>query len=813
MTSDLQVVHTLETEQLQRQEKARQRAEAAHLSAQRRLKDHGHESALSHGQQLFQLHAGALAQSLAASLEAFAANPGRAVPHAKAFPFFNRFKGPEHIATVALVACLDQLSRKQRHATFCQNLGAQIEKEDRLIRAQQQSPIVLRHLFREGTARQRIASEQTMKRLGVPVLKWGDQARLAVGMLLLDHIGTVTNLVVVRKHRVGRTTPRFVHPSAEAEEFIRQCPLSSYQVPQTAMVCPPRPWAGLFGGGHLENEDCLVRVPVQDIEEKHTTAIEHLRQADLSRIYAAVNHLQSSALHVDAEMVELQRAAWENGIDGLFPCARAPQEPPARLGSDPSVDELRARNRIAQMAHRDREKNRHNRIRIERTLQLAEGLAGRTIWQSYHLDHRGRAYTGNKYVTHQGPDAEKALLRFEEEKPVDDEAFQWMLKAAAGHYGLSRNTWAERLSWGKQNLARMLAAAEDPLGQRELWRSAKDPWQFLQAARAIRDVHLHGKGSGVPVRLDQTTSGCGILSALIRDRHVGRLCNLWGQNPRDLYTVVAEAVTKALMSDLQTPGDDTEAAKKRGLAELWLQMGISRGLVKGPILATPYGGSYQSLTDSLVDALDAHLGFVPIEEFAYRVAVPSRYLASHVWRELKGEVQPCIEVKAWLRKVCQIVLGSGQPLEWTTSMGFPMRLADREPTVSRVTSMLFGTKIHLNIADQPVDAPLSATMASKGIGANFVHGIDAAFLTQVTYGAASIGLPLLTNHDCFGAMPADAGTLHGLLHDTLRGFYAVDWLAVTRAEIESRTGLKLPAPPMVGTLCPGEIGQNPYCFS
>ena len=803
----------LESEQLQRQEAARQRAEAAHMSGQRRLKDHGHESALSHGQQLFRLHAGALAVSLAGPLEAFAANPGRAMPNAKALPFLDRLGGAEHVAVVALVACLDQLSRKQRIATFCQNLGAAIEKEDRLIRAQKQTPIVLRHLLREGGARQRIASERTMKRMGVPLLKWGDGARFAVGEFLLDHLGPATGLVVVRKHRVGRTTPKFVHPSPDAEEFIRQCPLSSYQVPQTAMVCPPRPWAGLFGGGHLENEDCLVRVPVQDIEEKHTTAIEHLRKADLSRVFAAVNHLQASALHVDVELVELQRTAWENGIGGLFPCARAPQEPPARLGSDPSIDDLRARNRLAQMAHRDREKNRHNRIRIERTLQLAEGLAGRTIWQGYHLDHRGRAYTGNKYVTHQGPDTEKALLRFEQEKPVDDEAFQWMLKAAAGHYGLSRNTWAERLSWGRQNLDRMLAAAQDPLGQRELWRSAKDPWQFLQMARSIRDVHLHGKGSGVPVRLDQTTSGCGILSALIRDRHVGRLCNLWGQTPRDLYAVVAEAVTKALLADLQTPGMETDAAKKRGLAELWLEMGISRGLVKGPILATPYGGSYQSLTDSLVDALDSHLGFVPIEEFAYRVAVPSRYLASHVWRELKAEVQPCIEIKAWLRKVCKIVLGAGYPLEWTTSMGFPMRLAGREPKVSKVSSMLFGKKIVTHLADQPVDAPLSATMACKGIGANFVHGIDAAFLTQVAYGAEAIGLPVLTNHDCFGAMPADAGALHGLLHDTLRGFYAVDWLAVTRAEIESRTGLKLPEPPMVGTLCPGEIGQNPYCFS
>ena len=808
-----QEIRALEAEQLQRQEKARQRAEAAHGSSQRRLKDVGKESALTYGQQLFRTTAGALAASLAPAFEAFIAAPGKAGPHKAAMPFFDRFKGAEHVAAVALVATLDQLSRKQRLPTFCQNLGAAIEREDRLMRVDQLSPVVFRHLTRDGMSRREMARKDTMRKLGVPVTEWGDKQRLEIGLFLLDHIKPATGLLQVVKRRIGRTTPWFVFPSAEAEAFVRACPAASYQVPQSAMVCPPRPWVDLFGGGFLENKDCLVRVPVQDMEEKHTSAIDHLRKADMGRVYAAVNHLQGQALHVDAEMVALQRTAWDNGIDGLYPCARVPREPPERLGSDFTVEDLKARNRMAQQAHRDREKNRPNRIRIERTLQLAEDLAGRTIYQAYHQDHRGRIYTGNKYVTHQGPDAEKALIRFEEQQPVGDEAFEWMLKAAAGHYGMSRNSWSERLAWGRQHLEQMVAAAEDPLGRLELWRSAKDPWQFLQMARSIRDVRLHGLGSGVPVRLDQTTSGCGILSALIRDREVGRLCNLWGQTPRDLYTVVAEAVTKSLLEDLQTPGMDNEAVKARALAELWLEMGISRGLVKGPVLATPYGGSYMSLTDSLVDALDVHLGYVPIEEFAYRVAVPSRYLASHVWRHLKDQVQTCVEVKAWLRRVCKIVLGKGHPLEWSTAMGFPMRLADREPKSTEIRTLLFGKRIHLNIADQPVDAPLSATMANKGIGANFVHGFDAAFLTQVVYEGAGMGLPMLVNHDCFGTMPANAGTLHRLLHDNLRDFYRVDWLGEFKAEVQDRTGLKLPKPPIVGTLEPGEIGQNPYCFS
>ena len=83
------------------------------------------------------------------------------------------------------------------------------------------------------------------------------------------------------------------------------------------MVCPPNPWNGLYGG-MLDNEECLIRVPIQDHEEKHTTAISHYKTANLLKVLTAVNYLQETPLCVDREMVDLQRIAWENGIDGLF---------------------------------------------------------------------------------------------------------------------------------------------------------------------------------------------------------------------------------------------------------------------------------------------------------------------------------------------------------------------------------------------------------------------------------------------------------------------------------------------------------------
>lgn len=797
----------LAAEQLQRQRKAEDRARQANASSHRRIKELGKESALPYGQALYSHFLDDLAAALERTFEEFLLDPGKARANADAIPFFDPFKGVHHIASVALVATIDQLSRKQRLPTFCQNLGKAIEDETRLMRLEAKSPLELRRLMREGMSRRRLASKQVMQDLGCPIPAWNDLSRLHVGRFLLDHVVQSLPLVRVVQHRVGRTTPRFVLPTAEAEAFIRNCPQRVYSVAHSAMVCPPEPWPGLYGGGVLGNEECIVRVPIQDNEEKDGSAIDHYREADLSVFVDGINHLQATPLVVDAEMVQLQRTAWENGISGLFPCGRAPLEVPERLGDSPTAEELRTRNRLAAMAHRDREQNRVRRVRIERALQMAEELAGRTVWQAYHADHRGRIYTGNKYCTHQGPDTEKSLLSFEQQAPATDEGIQWILKAAAGHYGLSRDHWHERLRWGEKAKDAMLAAAEDPLGRLELWRGAKDPWQFLQLCKGLKQA-LDTGYSGVPIRFDQTTSGCGLLATLVRDAKTARLCNVFGTTPRDLYSVIAERVVQRLTADLEL-GDE----KQRALAELWLARGIDRGLVKGPVLATPYGGSYMSLCDGLVDALDQHLGYVPLDEYAYRVAVPSKYLASHLWAELKEQVAPCLEVKKWLKQVCRKVMTAGYPLEWTTPMGWPMRLADREPTRRQVQTLLFGKKVSITMQDQPIDSPLSATQANKGIGANFTHGFDAALCHAVISRAVGLGMPLLTNHDCFATHMADATVLHTSLLHNYAGMFRTNWLAVFREEVQLVTGIPLPEPPYVGTLQVGLVGSNPYLYS
>jgi DNA-directed RNA polymerase len=118
----------------------------------------------------------------------------------------------------------------------------------------------------------------------------------------------------------------------------------------------------------------------------------------------------------------------------------------------------------------------------------------------------------------------------------------------------------------------------------------------------------------------------------------------------------------------------------------------------------------------------------------------------------------------------------------------------------------------LNLNHPAPSGRLDYIEARKGISANFTHSIDAAFLAQVVGELAEDDVPVGTVHDCIAVRPHEADHLCSSISRHLCKFYEVDHLSVMRLEIQATTGILLPELPMVGTLDPSEIGQNPYAF-
>jgi DNA-directed RNA polymerase len=789
--------------QKQTEKREEERAKWDAINARARLKAQGRESVTEYGRALFERHAETVTVALGLLLEELLANPNKPGPHFAAWPLLlgvtNR--GPRSLAAIALGVVIDQISQKPEQRKLAGAIGLALQSELKAGRVEKISPDLLR-LIRKRRGARALSSSKLLAQLRLDASGWTPVERVEVGLLLLQVILANTDLLELETTSRNGRQRHVVRPTPAALEVVQANPPRPLPARRLPMLVPPRPWEGMHGGGHLDNKQPLVR-------SRAGLDLSHLDAAALTPVLAAVNTLQRQELRVDPWMVGMQRCAWDHNIRGLFPVVRDPMPDPPRPTEVIGAEAYKAWQRQRLMAQHDRCSGGRERSRIEQALRQCEEVAGLPVWFAYCTDFRGRIYTSNRYATHQGPDWEKAAVSFAHGEPCSVEAFEWLLKGAAGHYGV-RGNWEGRLAWGRQHLIEMCAAAEAPLDRLELWRDAKDPWQYLQLCRAIsQQVAEPSSNCATPVRLDQTCSGIGIASALLRDRRLARLTNMTGKSYKDLYGHIAEEMQRLLRLDLS---NGLEREQKQ--AQFWLEFGIDRSLCKGPVMTTIYGAQFLGIVDGLVAALEERQAQLHVSQWSSGYLAPARYLARKFGLLLGSELKSCLELQTWLRTVSRKVLTTGHRLQWTSPMGMPIRLGDELDPRSSVTTLTHGSRRWQTWKDEAQAGELSARSTNRAITANAVHSFDAALCQLLVSRCGEQGIGLLPNHDCFATIPARTGWLHHTLHDELRGLYATDWLAEMKAEIRSAARLKaLPSPPCVGDLCHGEIGQNPHCFS
>ncbi len=764
------------------------------------LRRYRRESCTEYGTALFQQFAILVAWEIEKVLYRWAENPQLGGVGFGALPLVAALGSPRRIAAVALVTILDRLSHAVSFQGLALSIGLAVDAEVKAGEIGKRSPASLDRLLNRTTAEKRKAVLAIAARPieGADPI-WTRQERATVGLLLLEVVRRETGLVIIDKSsQPNRRTQWRVLPSAKALDFIRRHPPRSLRPNRGPMVIEPIPWKGLVGGGHLANTSPVVQIRAA----RDHAAISYL-SGRIGPQLTAVNILQRQQLEVDPWMLQVQREAWDRGIPGLFPVERDPVPDAGSFPNSepPNVQDAWRRNQARH--HQDLRDNSSKRLAIERALQTAEALVGRPIYQAHFLDFRGRAFTANRGLTHQGPDHQKALLRFGAGK--GQWQWDWISIAAAGHWGLTRSSWKDRWNWGMEEAGRLEAIAADPIGSADLWREAKQPWQFLQLARAWAK---EDEGGRVPIRLDQTCSGAGIIATLLRDRAMAELCNVCGTGPNDLYSVVVKRLQQQLEIDLHC-GD----ARTHQLAAGWLELGIDRSWVKAAVMHTPFGSTSRTVADGIQDRLQQRLG--PVDDWAGRIYRPSNYLESRLRVVLGTETSSLMQLRRWLCEVGRLVVGRHQQqIRWTTPMGWPMQVGRPTPSKSVIRTHLLGKLAAVTFEEDPPDGELSARKTNASITANLVHSFDAALVHAVACRAEAQGAPLLTNHDCFATDPAHASWLQKTLLDEFRALYAPDWLEVIAEEIRCSAGLEaLPPPPPRGALEIGEIGNNPYLFS
>jgi DNA-directed RNA polymerase, mitochondrial len=783
-------------EQLAREGREAERAQQRTKATGAKARAAGRLASTPLGHELFDSYGELVAVGLTERLARFVEAPYEPGPHFAALPLLLQFadKGPRTIAAVALLVVLNRINQPQPHRKLASTIGAALEEEVRAGGIEGKSRQVL-EILKRTQDRRRITSEWVLRGLQVEHVAWTKPERFQVGALLLDLIAS-TGLIVIdetgdRRHRTVLPVPGIAQLARAAEGWT----MGARALP---MVVEPRPWSGLRDGGALGEQSWLVR-------RRDGESLDYLESEPLGPQLYAVNRLQAQPLRVDPWMLAIQRQAWDANLPGLFKVQRDPLPMPVRPDHTEGKAAWKEWHRLQAAAFADRREGAGDRTRISEALRVAAEIEGRPVWFAYCLDFRGRIYTTSRALTHQGPDHQKALLSFEP-TPCSAADAEWILRAAATHYGLSRARWDERLRWGQENSGMLEAVADDPLDHVELLRQAKDPWQFLQAARAWKDFTVApSAGCGLPVRFDQTASGLGITAALLRCQSIGEATNLCGTEPRDIYWRVAATVMGLLRSDLEA-GEQRE----QKMAAFWLDHGIPRAMAKPPVMTITYGAGFLGIADGIAAALLEEAAGLQVWEIEPKVLGPARYLARHFMAALKVETASALLLRDWLEDVVKRGTKKGKRLGWRSPMGMPIEIGATHDPRERARTLMHGTQ-RWAARDESEEA-LSTNTARRGAMANLIHSFDGAQCQAIIYRGAAVSAPLLTNHDCFSTTPSRAEWLHRTLHDELRATFQTDWLREIHQQLEERTEEALPGPPMVGTLEPALIGGNPYAY-
>ena len=761
---------SLEDEQKQREQREAVRAVERAANQHSQLKAAGRESRTSYGHALFDNYAELVSLGIEQFLARKLDDPYTAGPHHGAWPLLLHFcrQGPRGIGVIALTCVIDRISTVSDKKKLATIIGRALQDElNGTVLHDSKGALLLQQVKRHYG--RKTVTPRVMRQLQLAPTQWLPTDKRELGCLVIDLIRSSSTLIEEKKQ--GKKT--LIVATDEVKELIRSSPPRALSIRRLPSLLPPNPRVDVTRNGR------------RLVTSRKPMDLSHIDRDSVRVQIEVINALEQQEMRLDPWMAAVQRQAWDETLP-LFSVRREPDPKQPRIAEDARI-----------------------RARIEETMRQGEEVAGRPIFLECDMDFRGRIYTASRMVGHQGPDYSKALIEFGVGAVASEHAFESMLMGAAGHFGLGRKSWDERLRWGKQNLQVLKAIAKYPLDRMDLWKDASDPWQLLQAAKAISDwLEDPTKKMHVPVRFDQTCSGMGIIACLTRDRELARLTNIFGDRREDLYAAVAGDLMEMLQRDLH--GFDFRSAR---MAETWLKHEITRDLTKGPTMTQIYGARHFGIVEQLCDWLMEKKPGVSLSDWDKEYTWPSQYLAHKLNIVIGHKLKSCVALETWLRGVSRACTKRQQRIRFITPMDFPVSLGSELEAKKKQTTLMNGSKRWESSDDCVVPGELSARATSRGITANVIHAFDASYCSAVVQRMKRAGEQVITNHDCFATLPSSASMMQNLLMNELSAHYKPDWLTDIHDQIELHAGVDLPAPPFVSTLCEGEIGQNPYCFS
>lgn len=650
-------------------------------------------------------------------------------------------------------------------------------------------------------------------------VEWSQAERCEVGMKLLDIILQNTDLIQKIQFFERGKTRTLIAPTPAAKEWIdKHSDVSRFMWPdKMPCIIPPDDWTDLYQGGYYSPE---LRSATPFLKTQNKRHKKFVLDSDLAPAMAAVNTLQAVPWEVNHEVLDVMRIAWAKGLSIGMPSSQPLEVPPCPIAGLEKDNLTEAQQEaFTDWKHEAAEIHTQERERVSKSYQVSRilRLASKyskhpAFYYVWYADFRGRLYSATAGFSPQGPDLGKGLLRFRNAKRVGERGWYWLRVHGANRFGYDKVTYDDRVKWVDENREHFVRAANDPIGNTDVWGSADKPWQFLAFLFEYRDaLALEALGHSVedfmsrlPIGLDGSCNGLQNFSAMLRDSVGGKATNLVPSDlPADIYSEVARVCTEKL----RNVQDDPMARRWLDFCAAYGKGSIPRSMAKRPVMTLPYGATRQSCTQYIFESLlDTDREFF---EGNFKAAC---WLTPYLWESIGDVVIAARSAMDWLQKCAGQVSKANVPVYWKAHDGFPAYQGTVKIKTFQIETQLAG-RFQLKIGKFTDD--MDSNKQRLGVAPNFVHSCDSAHMREVIRRAKDHGIvDLAMIHDDYGTHAADTDTLHQIIREAFVDIYEeFDPLAqFSDMNADTDNVYQLPAMPTKGSLDIRQVLDSRYFF-
>ena len=258
------------------------------------------------------------------------------------------------------------------------------------------------------------------------------------------------------------------------------------------------------------------------------------------------------------------------------------------------------------------------------------------FYHSWEAGPRGRLYSSCPYLSPQGGDLNRGLIRFAEPKPITEKGFKWLKVYIAGLFkgvDLRRGkkipdgfTWnkikqinpsiPEMIEWFDENEMILLAIGERPMEFINIWWNDRDkndlrkrvPFgkkkSYFQRVAATHDYWqaLKTGKSSIAVILDGTCNGQQHVAAIMRERKHAKLVDLLpGYNEVDFYERVAVEVSALIALPTNEVPIKELTSGEHNFLNLNSEDFTTRSFAKKPVMVLGYGAGDWAVYKEIFD--------------------------------------------------------------------------------------------------------------------------------------------------------------------------------------------------------------------